>query len=103
MKAKRAKRIARGMRWLDKYYPGWQNRVRLSTLDMAVAMEGTSSAACLLQQIIPGGYESAYRAYGHDWCVRHGFTLKRGKSEIVWENFTAQWTIAIIEHPRFKP
>jgi hypothetical protein len=77
--------IDAGYDWLEENHPGWQQYIKLDTLDIS------DSIQCILGQIVNGKYpedgfaDEAYYAafrlltiptaapYHHDWARAHGF------------------------------
>ena len=91
-----SREIGRGIRWLDKNYPGWYRSVDLETLKLE------NCQRCVLGQL-DGFIETvesevcapAYTKAGIRWSSIHGFSIGMGSLNRDWSNLTKQWKKAI--------
>jgi hypothetical protein len=61
------KRVARGARYLEKYYgPAWREEV-------VEPIDQVSSFGCVLAQVSQSNYWRAVDGHGNKWAVRRGF------------------------------
>lgn len=75
-KERAASRVVRGVRWLDKNFPGWRDRVRITKLNMRYGrVRLDDGCGCILAQVNEdhGGYFSIADARSDRWGVRLGF------------------------------
>ncbi len=70
-------RVAKGATWLDKKYPGWENEVRLDTLDMQKA------TSCIIGNVLGDYYylinksdvNPVYLGKSEEWAQDRGFVV----------------------------
>ena len=63
------KRVNKGIKWLNKYYPGWFRKIKISELQMA------SGLTCICGQLY-GQFSNIYKeGFSGLETVSHGFYL----------------------------
>lgn len=122
-------RIARGIGVLDRYIPGWRERVDPDRLDMgyglfdpAAASDEESGCGCVLAQLDADPGTRTIGEYGHRlrlvcamagagdldrsrWAAKHGFELEAADHPadadpaVAYRQLTAEWRQALIAGP----
>lgn len=83
--------VNRGAKWMDKNYPGWHKKIKMTKLDMSYGCN------CVAGQCIPGGYDG----FEYTFNSEHGLVLPRAIGEFDddgnsnWDALGEMWKVQI--------
>ena len=91
-----SREVGRGIRWLDKNYPGWYQIIDVETLKLEDCQRCVlGQLGDFMETVEDAVMGQAHTKEGIRWSRIHGFAIGMGSLNRDWINLTNQWKTAI--------
>lgn len=79
-------KVDRGVAWLDKYHPGWKDKINSTIFNI------NKPSKCVLSQVFDKNYWDIQKILSHKFCLEYGFTSE----PVDTDNLQKEWESHLI-------